>query len=1029
MNENIENTFTSYLGPEFQQKLMWQLLVEPEFAERVIPNLAIEYFDDPNLKRLFIIILQYVKEFDKVPNFQNKSIHLAINKFKTPNNMIEEESLFGVIKRVELWNRRMLNKEMLYDGEAVQQETNNFIKQQEWRKFAEFIIDKVKNGEIKKKHTLGDIDEKLMKISHIGDEEDYGTEVTENIDRVLRKEFRMTIPTGMNVIDALTGGGLGKGEIGVILTPSGVGKAQPLSSKILTPNGWIRMGEVRVGSDVIGSDGKPQKVLGVYPQGERDIYKIEFNDGTSALCDEEHLWSVNSRNNRTANTTVTINGKRKHIKIPNLLYKPYTLKEIRENYKIKSGLNYRIPIIKCVEFTGTNTLVDPYLLGCLIGDGGLSDGGVRFTSIDKEIINNITNIINENYEDLSVKQVLDTITYSITGKSGKSNLLFQQIKNLGLNVISEHKHIPKEYIFTSKNNRISLLQGLMDTDGYASKTGRLQFTTCSKQLSEDVRELVLSLGGFCKIKEKQPKYKYLNETKIGKLSYILTISLVDDNIKPFSLERKQCRVVYREKYKNNKYISNIEYSHKEEAQCIYVQNDDHLYVTNDFILTHNTTALTKIANTAYDDGKNVLQIVFEDTVEQIQRKHFTLWSKVPLSEIDDRNDEVKECVNEKVRKLSKTNGHLIIKRMSQENTTMLDVRNWITRYQKKWGFNFDIIVLDYLDCLDSHKRTNDRNEAELVIIKSFEAMAADLNIPAWTAIQSNRSGFDSEFVEAYQTGGSIKRVQKAHFFMSVAKTPAQKESGLANVRIIKARFAKDGQTFSDCIFDNDSLEIRFQDENVFNAKAMRSLPKKTEDDVKKMENMAEKYNSTKIHLPISEAFSEEKSIDKANDDTVNDTASDTVNEQPTTDNNTTEEIITETPKTNNDTTEKTITETNNDNNELLDIDENEEIKTNGDDANEGVNEGVNGGVNNEPLLEITGNTEIINVNENNVNINSPPKIEEKTETITENLKRNDEKKELEKLLIKDPDTTINRHMGVFAALQKLEEKQSVQKKE
>ena len=88
MAENTEHTLSAYLGPEFQQRLMWQLLVEPEFAEKTIPNLAVEYFDDPNLKRLFIIILEFYKEFNKVPNLQNQSILQAINKYKSPNNKI-----------------------------------------------------------------------------------------------------------------------------------------------------------------------------------------------------------------------------------------------------------------------------------------------------------------------------------------------------------------------------------------------------------------------------------------------------------------------------------------------------------------------------------------------------------------------------------------------------------------------------------------------------------------------------------------------------------------------------------------------------------------------------------------------------------------------------------------------------------------------------------------------------------------------------------------------------------------------------
>jgi len=163
-------------------------------------------------------------------------------------------------------------------------------------------------------------------------------------------------------------------------------------------------------------------------------------------------------------------------------------------------------------------------------------------------------------------------------------------------------------------------------------------------------------------------------------------------------------------------------------------------------------------------------------------------------------------------------------------------------------------------------------------------MASDFDIPAWSAIQSNRSGFDSEFVEAHQTGGSIKRIQKAHFFMSVAKTPDQKEAQLANIRIIKARFAQDGQTFKDCTFDNDKLEIVIQDAKYANVKPFRGMKKYDTGDIDKMEEHADNINeipdankpstTTMIHEHLSQF--EEEAIKKASDDTINDTVNDTV---------------------------------------------------------------------------------------------------------------------------------------------------------
>jgi replicative DNA helicase len=208
---------------------MWQLLVEPEYAEKALPNLAVEYFDDPNLKRLFLIILEYLRTYEKVPNLQNQSIHQAINEFKTPHNVIEEESLFAVVKRIELFNERILNKSLMHDGDVVQKATNEFIKQQEYRKLAEGIIVKTKTGEMKSKKIIGEIEEKFQKIAVIGADEDCGSDVVEGLEKALRREFRETIPTGVEVIDQLTGGGLGKGEMGLILTPSGVGKTTLLT--------------------------------------------------------------------------------------------------------------------------------------------------------------------------------------------------------------------------------------------------------------------------------------------------------------------------------------------------------------------------------------------------------------------------------------------------------------------------------------------------------------------------------------------------------------------------------------------------------------------------------------------------------------------------------------------------------------------------------------------------------------------------------------------------------------------------------
>ena len=212
--------------------------------------------------------------------------------------------------------------------------------------------------------------------------------------------------------------------------------------------------------------------------------------------------------------------------------------------------------------------------------------------------------------------------------------------------------------------------------------------------------------------------------------------------------------------------------------------------------------------------------------------------------MDEKNEEVKAKVYIKIKDMKE--GRLVIRRFSQENTTMNDIRSFVLRYEKKYGIKFDMVVLDYLDCLEPNKKTFDRTEAELQIVKSFLALSADFDIPAWSAIQSNRAGLDTDFVEASQSGGSIKRLQKAHFFMSVAKPKDMKEANLANIKILKARFAKDGQTFKDCRFDNDMVQVIINDADYdYRYSKNASNGKFSEEEVMGASDKIEKFNTMK----------------------------------------------------------------------------------------------------------------------------------------------------------------------------------------
>jgi len=225
--------------------------------------------------------------------------------------------------------------------------------------------------------------------------------------------------------------------------------------------------------------------------------------------------------------------------------------------------------------------------------------------------------------------------------------------------------------------------------------------------------------------------------------------------------------------------------------------------------TGKSTILTKIANTAINHKKNVLQIIFEDTYKEIIRKHYSIWSEVPLSDFKDS----KELIKKKVLQVQ-TNpnlGKLVLVRFPEEGVTIPSIKRWIIEFQIETGIIFDEIVLDYIDCVESDRRMKDKLDEEMRVIKSMIVLLDELDIPGWSAVQSNRSGAVSEFINSSQIAGNFKRTHKVHFFMSISKTPEQRRHGRANVQILKSRFASDGQQFEDIIFDNNKMSIIITD--------------------------------------------------------------------------------------------------------------------------------------------------------------------------------------------------------------------------
>jgi replicative DNA helicase len=216
-----------------------------------------------------------------------------------------------------------------------------------------------------------------------------------------------------------------------------------------------------------------------------------------------------------------------------------------------------------------------------------------------------------------------------------------------------------------------------------------------------------------------------------------------------------------------------------------------------------STLLTKISNHAFNLGYNVLQVFFEDNPKVIQRKHFTLWTKIHPDDMSNKKDEVIR----KVREIEHTmENQLILEKLPSDTMTMTQIKN-LVRKKIADGVRIDMILLDYIDCVVPEKNLGDEWKSEGSVMRAFEAMCHELNLVGWTATQGNRSSISSEVVTTDQMGGSIKKAQVGHVIISVAKTLQQKEMKLATIAITKSRIGDDGIIFENCKFDNSMLEI------------------------------------------------------------------------------------------------------------------------------------------------------------------------------------------------------------------------------
>ena len=354
----------------------------------------------------------------------------------------------------------------------------------------------------------------------------------------------------------------------VVTLQTGKGKATSLDTHIKIPGGWTTMGEIKVGDVVNAKDGTPTKVTGVYPQGKLQLYRVTFADGRSVEACAEHLWRVYYINT-----------------VPHRRWRVVNTAEMMRLISMPNPRVY-VDLIDPEVTPAVELPIDPYALGVLLGDGHLSNGMVQLSTPDQFILDELSRLLPN--VRIAYGQGCN---YRISAEQkGDPNWVMNALMDLGLyGKLANRKFVPDVYLNASIEQRLALLQGLLDTDGTVQKSGSISYCSVSLELATNVQYLIRELGGIAALRPRQTYYTHNGEKKAGQLSYEVDIRFKKPS-SLFRLPRKKDRTNDTNQYaKDLKLrVASIVPTEVKLAQCISVEHPDRLFVVNDFIVTHNT---------------------------------------------------------------------------------------------------------------------------------------------------------------------------------------------------------------------------------------------------------------------------------------------------------------------------------------------------------------------------------------------------------------------------------------------------------
>lgn len=754
----------------FQEKIVQAMIMDRVWSAQIAEVLQVDFFEYGYLKKISASYLDYHNKYKEFPSIDLLATIVA-GELKNPADETMRNQVRDFLVRVS-------EHRDLGDLKFVKEKALDFCKRVGLQKALEQSIDFIETEKYEK------VVETIKKAISAGTEHSAGLNLTEDVDARYSETFRRTVATGIPELDQrkILNGGLGAGEIGVVIAPTG---CHARGTKILMHNGTVKnVEDVGLGDQLMGPDSKPRMVTRVI-RGREKMYEITPNRGGDAfIVNENHMLSLRRTNDGTSNANRTIN-----ITVKEYLTKSNTFKHCHKLWR--TGVEFERPI---------PTGISPYVLGLLLGDGWLSNARIELTSADSEIVSAFVNEVHRHGNEVSVHLKKDNKAcgYYVTrgekelGLGGKNHIL-NMLSLLGLvNTNSATKFIPYAYKCASRKDRLELLAGLIDTDGCLSNSC-YEYVSKSKQLAEDVEFVARSLG-----LQASSSAKLINGETYWRVNLSGNTSIV-----PSRLARKTAKP---RQQKKNALVSGFSIVELPEDDFFgFTINEDHLYLTGDFTVHHNcgkSHVLTHVGAQALLRGKNVLHYTFELNERAIGIRYDSHLLDINSLDCIDHRDEIKKFYKDNETIL----GQLRIKYYPTGGATVNTLRAHIDKLATE-GFVPDLLIVDYAGIMRSTEKYELLRLELKKIYEELRGFANELDIPIWTASQSNKEGADKDIVDLTNMAEAYGQAHVADFVLGLSRKSLDKSTGYGNIFIAKNRAGVDGVQYQ-IILDTAKSKLR-----------------------------------------------------------------------------------------------------------------------------------------------------------------------------------------------------------------------------